>query len=279
MAIRAGPWDSRVVTTPSIAATVAAGPVMLPSSSSAETIRVAKGGSDVPGCGRGAVAPCEHIAAALGITPGAEDGDVISLGPGDFVETVSTTKNVRFVGAGAGTLDSFDPARHTRVRPPSMVDHAFTLAGSGGRLERLRIDAISGPSINTALLIDPPVNLDPKAYVLDDVTVSGSGSKQHGVLIRPSGGGTSRASVTITGPRLSGGGDDNEAQALAFGSNQPIISVLVADSFLTAAYDAIEPADGSLTIQRSTIRGGDDGIDGAAALRSSGRRSVEPARV
>lgn len=238
-----------------------------PASAGAETIRVAKGGGDAPDCGRGANPPCEHIAAALGLTPGAQNGDVISIGPGDYPEIVSTDKNVRFVGAGAGTLDTFDPARHTRLRPPSDASPTLRLAGSGGQLEKLRIEAISGADINVALRIDPPVDLNPKTYALNDVTLSGSGSKQTAMEVFPSGGGRSRAAVPISGSRLSGGGDDNESRAIVFGGDQPLISVTVTDSFLTAVYDAIEPdSDGSLAVQRSTIEAGENGIDGDADI-------------
>ena len=87
-----------------------AGALALAAPAGAETIRVEHGGNDVPDCGRGANPPCASVSAAVGITPGAEDGDVISIGPGDFAGMISTNKNIRFVGAGAGTLDAFDPS-------------------------------------------------------------------------------------------------------------------------------------------------------------------------
>ena len=162
--------------------------------------------------------PCASVAAAVGITPGAEDGDVISIGPGDFAAApISTNKNIRFVGAGAGTLDAFDPSIHTRLRLTSDGSPTLRLAGSGGALEKLRIDAFPGPSnINVALRIDPPPGLEPKAYELNDVTVWASGLNSLGLSIFASGG-LSRADVTITGSRLSGGGEDNESHAIEYG--------------------------------------------------------------
>ena len=117
---------------------VVAGALALAAPAGADTIRVAKDGNDVPDCGRGANQACASVGAALGITPGAQDGDVISIGPGDFAGgVISTNKNVRFVGSGAGTLDSFDPSKDTRLRMPSDSTAALTLGGSGGALEKL----------------------------------------------------------------------------------------------------------------------------------------------
>ncbi len=206
------------------------------------------------------------MSAAVGITPGAEDGDVISIGPGDFAGgMISTNRNIRFVGAGAGTLDAFDPSIHTRLRLTSDGSPTLKLAGSGGALEKLRIDAFPGANINNAVWIDPPFGLEAKAYELNDVTLWASGLKGNGLLIYPTGG-PSRADVTITGSRLSGGGDDNEARAILVAGNQNPISVTVIESFLTAVFDAIETRVGSLTIRRSTVEARERGIDAGADL-------------
>lgn len=155
----------------------------------ADTIRVAQGGSDVPDCGRGANAPCASVAAALGLTPGAQDGDVISIGPGDFAAPeISTTKNIRLVGAGAGTLDRFDPSKDTRLRLTSDTTPTVKLAGSGGALERLRIDAFQGANFSGAVAIDPPPGFDAKTYELNDVTLWTSDLGETGLSINPSGG-------------------------------------------------------------------------------------------
>lgn len=62
----------------------------------------------------------------------AAPGDTIRIGPGVFMEEVSTSKLLHFVGAGSGTLDSFDPASQTRIAGPSGTGGKSALTMSGG---------------------------------------------------------------------------------------------------------------------------------------------------
>ena len=70
-------------------------------------------------------AGCDAVYSAIGIdaTAGsavnaAAPGDTIRLGPGVYAEEVSTSKFLHFVGAGAGTLDSFDAASRAGSSAP-----------------------------------------------------------------------------------------------------------------------------------------------------------------
>lgn len=234
----------------------------------AETIRVEKGGSDAPNCGRSPNPPCLHIAAALGLTPGAQDGDVISIGPGDFVEDpISTNKNLRFIGAGAGTLDTFDPAIHTRLRPGSDALEALKLAGNGGAVERMRIEAFDGSGLtNRALRIDPPADLTPKTFVVNDVTAATPGSDQTGVVVSSSGSGSTRAEVLISRSRISSADTDSDSTGMVIVGQGPAFGVTLSDSFVTSVFGAIEVRGTPLTVRRSTIEAGEVGIDAQSDL-------------
>jgi hypothetical protein len=82
---------------------------------------------------------CDAVYATIGkdAAPGsavnaASPGDTIRLGPGVYEEEVSTAKFLHFVGAGAGTLDSFDAASQTKILGPSGTAGKTALTMNGG---------------------------------------------------------------------------------------------------------------------------------------------------
>lgn len=85
------------------------------------------------GAGCDAVYPTIGMDATAGsAVNAAAPGDTIRLGPGVYAEEVSTSKFLHFVGAGAGTLDSFDAASQTRILGPSGTGGKTALTMKGG---------------------------------------------------------------------------------------------------------------------------------------------------
>jgi hypothetical protein len=80
-------------------------------------------GTSGPGCD-GVYSTIGNDSAAGSAVNAAAPGDTIRIGAGIYAEEVSTAKELHFVGSGAGTLDSFDPASQTKILGPS---------GSGGK--------------------------------------------------------------------------------------------------------------------------------------------------
>ena len=85
------------------------------------------------GAGCDAVYPTIGIDATAGsAVNAAAPGDTIRLGPGVYAEEVSTSKFLHFVGAGAGTLDSFDAASQSRILGPSGLGGKAALTMKAG---------------------------------------------------------------------------------------------------------------------------------------------------
>src|SRR5262245_49079591 len=97
------------------AAAVAAAALVLlfAAAAAAETLFVAKGGVDAPGCTNSG-APCLTISYAVGQATG---GDTIQIGPGIYTDAVETSKPLTLIGAGAGTFEGIPAA--TRIIGPN----------------------------------------------------------------------------------------------------------------------------------------------------------------
>lgn len=98
----------------------------------------ANGGNDSGGTNActSAAAPCLTIQNAVGH---ASAGDTIQVGPGIFPEAVSTATPLSFVGAGAGTAGSFNPATNTAIDASSTESPGLTVSNAQASVRGLRI--------------------------------------------------------------------------------------------------------------------------------------------
>jgi hypothetical protein len=125
------------------AALVAAISFVLADFADADTRYVAEGGSDAPDCTNPG-APCATVNYAV---VQAVDGDTIQIGPGLFMESVSTGKALTFLGAGAGAFGGL-PASTTLLGPGGTIgpgSPALQLQG-GGTVRSIRIQGGHGGS-------------------------------------------------------------------------------------------------------------------------------------
>ena len=98
----------------------------------------ANGGNDSGGsnaCTNSAT-PCLTIQNAIGH---ASSGDTIRIGPGIFPAAVSTSTPLSFVGAGAGTPDSFDPSTDTAIDAGGTGSPGLTVSNAPASVQALRI--------------------------------------------------------------------------------------------------------------------------------------------
>lgn len=104
--------------------------------------------------------PCQTLPQAY---TQSQTGDTIHIGPGSFDSEGEDpgTKMLHIVGAGAGTLDAFDPAVHTEI------DSGMRLKG-GGSVRGVRIDG----QWRSALALASAGG--PRAYVVEDVVLTGA---------------------------------------------------------------------------------------------------------
>ncbi len=126
----------------------------------------AHGGNDNGGANicNNRAAPCLTVRQAVSAAGG---GDTILIGPGRFPEAVSaTSKTLTFIGAGAGTTTSFNPATQTFVDAVGTIQPAFRTAKHSETFENLRMrggEDASGdiePAISsTGGSSDPPLNV------------------------------------------------------------------------------------------------------------------------
>jgi hypothetical protein len=118
----------------------------------------------VPGC---TTAHATINAAVLA----AVNDDTIQIAAGTYAESITTTKRLNFVGAGAGTLNS--AAGATVIAPAS--GYAFNLP-RGGSLRSLRAVGSTGFTGSTAISLAPDVD-GTFAYTLTDVIgIGGDGT-------------------------------------------------------------------------------------------------------
>jgi hypothetical protein len=135
--------DNRAVLSSIAAVLVAAISLVFTDFAAAETRYVAKGGSDAPSCTNPG-APCATVNYAV---VQAVDGDTIQIGPGFFVESVSTGKTLDLVGTGGGSFDGL-PASTTLSGPSGTTgpgSPALQLQG-GGAVRSMRVEGGSGGS-------------------------------------------------------------------------------------------------------------------------------------
>ncbi|HKN95129.1 MAG TPA: choice-of-anchor Q domain-containing protein [Thermoleophilaceae bacterium] len=131
--------------------------LVAPALASATDRFVAKTGNDGSAC-TDASNPCLTIGRA--VTAATTSGDTIHIGPGTYDESVSTAKNVSFIGASAGTVS--DATGATVI--DGGVHPAFTLTG-GGALSDLR--AAGGQTSEPAALeLDGPSSAPGVTYAL-----------------------------------------------------------------------------------------------------------------
>src|ERR1700729_3855224 len=96
------------------------------------------GGNDSGGSNActSAAAPCLTIQNAVGH---ASAGDTIQIGPGVFPEAVSTVTTLSFVGAGAGTAGSFNPATDSAIDASATDSPGLTVSNAQASVRGLRI--------------------------------------------------------------------------------------------------------------------------------------------
>jgi hypothetical protein len=190
-------------------------------------------------------APCLTVQHAVN---NSANGDVINVGPGEYVEQVSAAAvNVVIRGAGAGPAGTPNPAFHTIIHPASSFGVRMF---EGGGLEKLRVEGGNGASAGPALIAGASGPGPAVGYALREVVlIGGKTASQGGSAISQNAGGTGRT-----------------------------VSVLVYDSELAASspstvsdVDAVEAAgpDVNFGALRTEIRGGlgdaDTGVDLASA--------------
>ena len=117
--------------------------LVAPSVAAAADWYVSNAGSDAHTCNSPTAADAcltvQHVAGAV-----AGSGDTIHIGPGIFTEGVSAaTKQLAFIGAGAGAPDGFNSSSDTLIRAQSN-DVALRMQG-GGTVRGLRLEGGSSP--------------------------------------------------------------------------------------------------------------------------------------
>jgi hypothetical protein len=149
-------------------------------------------------------APCLTVRQAVSAASG---GDTILIGPGRFPEAVSaTSKTLSFIGAGAGTTTSFNPATQTFVDAVGTIQPAFTTAKHSETFENLRMrggEDASGdiePAISsTGGSSDPPLNVDSSVLLQSTAVTMGGISAALDVE-----GGTGGANVSVAHTAVDG---------------------------------------------------------------------------
>jgi hypothetical protein len=175
----------------------------------------------------------------------ASDDDTIRIAPGSYDGPgAAVTKRLNFVGAGAGSLDGFDPALHTRLQISNNVP-ALLLTG-GGSVSSLQ--ALGGPGGNGG---PPGISVRAVAieqtYRLDDVVaVGGSASTAPGAGLQV----LAEASVSaeVSGGAFRGGVKDG----------------VVAGAGVDVSAQQMVPGTASLTMDGSLL----EGLEGLSATRA-----------
>jgi hypothetical protein len=114
----------------------------------------------------------------------AAPGDTIRVGPGSYTEEASTAKELHFVGAGAGTLDSFDVTSQTRILGPSFPGKTPLTMNGGGSVASMRLVGGEGSALELAgmglALQAPGIGGAVDYDVSDVVAISGGGGASYG---------------------------------------------------------------------------------------------------
>ena len=183
----------------------------------------------------------------------AAPGDTVRLGPGAYDEEVSTSKFLHFAGAGAGTLDSFDPASQTKIAGPSGAGGkpALTMMGGGSvaSLQAVGGNATSLELAGAGLQLQAPGLGGALDYSLSDVVViAGTGGYGNSGLWAFAG---DRAiNVTMTGGAI---GNSYASAAATFGS--PGGSSSLTGVTVRSTGSGVSAGAGTLRILRSTVTG------------------------
>jgi hypothetical protein len=180
-------------------------------------------------------------------------GDTIRIGPGVYTEEVSTAKELHFVGAGAGTLDSFDPASQTRiVGPDGFGGRTALLLRGGGSVASMQTvggDAMSLDFAGNGLALQgqgSPVSLD---YAISDVVaISGTGGYGGNALFAYDPAATINA--VVSGGALGNPLGGTAANFISPGGSSSLTGVTV-----RASGTGVVVGAGTVRIDRSTVSG------------------------
>ena len=164
---------------------------------------VTKAGNDANACSQ--ALPCLTISGAVA-KAAVVDGDTIHIGPGVFAEGVTTTKNLTFEGAGAGTAQGSDPAKDTFVDADTVSKIGFELT-HGGTLRHLRVrggtqGASQSDGPDNAIYLHAYDPAKPVSYTLDNVVAIGGSAGTNGriALVASDAGGTgATVNVSVSG--------------------------------------------------------------------------------
>jgi hypothetical protein len=175
----------------------------------------------VPVSGPGCDASYGSINSAVGA---AASNDTIRIAAGTYAESVTTSKLLNFVGAGAGTLDS--DAGATVVKPAS--GGAFTLSG-GGSLRSLKAVGASGSSGSTGIYLQPSTNGSYDYAVQDVVGIGGNGTDVSlgfpgNGIVATSTDASKVVHVTMTGGAFRAGGSLTYGGGSAVGMSGPALT-------------------------------------------------------
>ena len=260
----------------------------------------AHGGSDGGGANTclSSTAPCLTVQHAVSE---AATGDTIQIGPGVFTEAVSTSEQLSFVGAGAGT-STFNPSSDTAIDAASTGSPGLTVSanvsatvtglrirggvfndGGGGEVEPAIWDNASsaGPALtisNSVLLqanpaspdeIDPALLVTSAKTVVQNSTIVGY---EDGISVEHTGATLSLQESTVMTPAPASAGlsANIRAAVLVTGASATINdSTLVG---LTALYDRAAGANVTRTLMRSsgaTVVLADEGSGPTLDIRDS----------
>ncbi len=133
--------------------------------------------------------PCAAIPTAVS---DASDGDTIHVGPGTYTSPIDTAKRLTFIGAGAGSATSTNPATDTFVEIPGDGTTVAMILRGGGRVSGMRIRGQDKSGTYTAggtgLRLIPGPGPDGLTYEVDRVVsiggqgiVDGSGVEVRGI--------------------------------------------------------------------------------------------------
>jgi hypothetical protein len=229
----------------------------------------------VPASGPGCASSHATIASAVSA---ASDGDTIKIAPGTYSESISTTKRLSFVGAGAGA---------TTIAPAS---GAALSVSRGGSISALRAVGANGSSGSAALVLQPGLDGTFDYSVTNVIGVGGAGTDyMFGVggagLSATSGSAARVVHLSLSGGSFSAGSSNSsfEGTALALsglgltatvvntsatGPSAPGGNGFVADGGATVdvtgltaqGHGAAKLADASATIRRSSMQGVGRGV-------------------
>jgi hypothetical protein len=131
-------------------------------------------------------------------SPGINNGDTVKIAPGSYPGSGDTAvfKRLNFVGAGAGTATSFDPATQTRIQ--GGTDKAALTLAAGGTLRSLQVQgggSMGAPGPES--LVFDGKDGDVLSFELSGVVVRTGSSIGSGGVTLKIGTGTTTPSITV----------------------------------------------------------------------------------